>query len=120
MVTKQYFTLVLLSSWLCLSGEVMAAPVRKIAAEQALPEVNTLQQFLPSGADIQSQDPTTVDQLYPDEVAPDTRVKPEQRCESFTIIAVSCEPAPGSPLSAFPVVSNPLHFYRTISSGMVL
>ena len=116
MMTKQFLALLFLSSWLSLSGEVTAAPVRKIAAEQALPEVNNLQQFLSSGTDAQRKDPTQVEQLQPDGVTPDARIKPEQRCESFTVIAVSCEPAPGSPLSAFPVVSNSLHSYRTISS----
>jgi hypothetical protein len=116
MITKQYLALLLLFSWLWFSGEVAAAPVRKIASEQALPEVNSLQQLLSSDTDAQPKDPTKVDQLQPYGVIPDARSKPkQQRCESSQVIVVSCEPAPGSPLSAFPVVLNTIRPDRTIS-----
>jgi hypothetical protein len=117
MITKPSLALLLLLSWLWLSGEVAAAPVRNTEPEQVLPEVDNLQQLLSSGTDAQPKDATEVDQLQPYGVAPDVRIKPEkQPCESLEVIAVSCEPAPGSPLSAFPVVLNTIHPYRTISS----
>ena len=118
MLTKRYLSLLLLFSWLWLSGEVAAAPlVRKIASEQALPEVNNLQQLLSPDTDGQPKDPRQIDQLQPYGVTPDARVKPKQQhCKSSEVVAASGEPAPGSPLSAFPVVLNTIHPDRTIPS----
>jgi len=116
MLTKQYLVLLLLFSWLWLSSEVAAAPVRKIASEQTLPEVNGLEQFLSSDTDTQPKDPPQVEQLQPYKVIPDARIKPKQHCKSSQGIAMSCEPAPGSPLSAFPVVLNTIHLDQPISS----
>src|SRR4249920_468243 len=78
MITKPYLAFLLLLSWLWLSGEIAAAPVRKIAPEQALPEVDNLQQLLSSGTDAQPEDATEVDQLQPYGVAPDARIKSEK------------------------------------------
>src|ERR1051326_2735241 len=112
MRTKRYLSLLLLFSWLGLSSEAAAAPVvRQIASEQALPESNDLQQLFSSDTDSQPQSLRKLDQVQPYKIpeakVPNARVKPrEQHCKSLEVIAASCEPAPGSPLSAFPVVLN--------------
>ncbi len=117
MRTKRYLSLLLLFSWLWLASEVAAAPVLKIASEQAPPEMHNLQQQLLSpDTDAQPKDRSQIDQLQPYREAPHIRVKPKQHCESLEVIAASCEPAPGSPLSAFPVVLNTIHLDKTVSS----
>jgi hypothetical protein len=118
MMTKQCLALPLVLSWLWLSDGVAATSVGSAASEQALPQGNNLQQPLPSDTDTRPDSPATeVNQLQPHSVSPDTRTKHgQQHCKSPEVIVASCEPAPGSALSAFPLVLNTIHPYRTTSS----
>jgi len=103
MVTKQSLALSLLLGGLLLSGEVAAAPAHKLAPGQASPQMHNRQQSPSSDLNTPAEEGVPQrDHLYG--VTPDPRTRPEQRCELPKEITISCEPEPGSALSAFPVV----------------
>ncbi|HEV8713938.1 MAG TPA: hypothetical protein VGX03_14070 [Candidatus Binatia bacterium] len=107
MVIKKCLSFVLLWSWLWLLGVVVPLQANGTVPEQPAPGVENRQQPpLPFGTDSQSgRDSNETNQRQPSAVSPDTDTEHDQQfCKSPEVIVASCEPTPGSPLSASPLV----------------
>jgi len=107
MAIKKFLTFLIVGSWLWLSGVVVPLQANGTVPEQTSPRVEDRQQQpLPPSTDTQ---PDSVfngkNQRQPFAVSPDTNTEHDQQlCKSPEVIAASCEPTPGSPLSASPLV----------------
>lgn len=119
MAVKQFLALLLLGSWLWLAGVVMPLQANGTVPEQTSPEVKNLKKPPPSGTDTQPGSVSNgTNQQQPFAVSPDTNTEHDQKlCESPELIVARCEPTPGSPLSAFPLVLNTEHVHGTASAA---
>jgi hypothetical protein len=108
MSMKQFFAIPLVLSWLWFLGVGILPQASAAVPERTSPQVGETQQFLPSDADTKSDGVSNeTNQQQPLGVPRDTNTEHDQKlCESPEVVMASCEPIPGSPLSAFPLVLN--------------
>jgi len=108
MPIKQFLVCLSVLSWLWLWDGRATAQASTAAAEETSPQVDDTSQHLPPDMETQI-DSVTIEnnRLQNLGVSPGTRTEPDEKlCESPEVIVASCEPTPGSPLSAFPLVLN--------------
>jgi hypothetical protein len=111
MFSKQFLGLAAILSWLWLSSGLMFTPAHAAVPGQTSPGIEDRQdrqQSLPAGTEKQSDDVSNgANQQQPFAVPPDTDTEHNQKlCESPELVVARCEPKPGSPLSASPLVMN--------------
>ena len=105
---KRVFVLVSILSWLWLWSGFMCMPVHAAVPQQTSPGNEDMQESRPSGTNPQNHGAShETNQQQPSVVLPDTDTEHNQKlCEAPELIVAHCEPAPGSPLSASPLVLN--------------
>jgi hypothetical protein len=120
MTMKRFLASVLVSSWLwCLHGLAPGQASASAPEETSPQQVDETEEYLPP--DIENQaDSVTIETGQPRHlgVSPNGGTEHHQKlCESPEVVVASCEPTPGSPLSAFPLVLNRERLPRTLSSS---
>jgi len=107
-LSKRFFVLASLLSWLWLASGLMLIPAHAAVSGQTSPDTEGRQQSLPSDTPSQNDSFSTgVNQQPPAVLSPDTDSEHKQKlCESQELVVAHCEPKPGSPLSASPLVLN--------------
>jgi hypothetical protein len=105
---KRFFVLASLLSWLWLSSGPVLIPAHAAVPGQPSPDTEDWQQSRPS--DTQSPNnsvPNGMNQQPPSVLSPDTNTEHNHKlCDSPELVMAQCEPKPGSPLSASPLVLN--------------
>lgn len=119
MTMKRLLASVLVLSWLwCLHG-LAPGQASASAPGESSPQVDETEEYLPPDIETQS-DSVTIETDRPQHlgVSPDGGAGHDQKlCHSPEVVIARCEPTPGSPLSAFPLVLNREQLPRTLSSS---
>jgi hypothetical protein len=101
MPQKLIFTFV----FICAAG--IGTSARLLGAEQIHPpnpKRNSMQQEQSTSPDVRSQ--RNADQQAPGHALTEKEIRQQERRCSWDVASVGCQPPPGSPLSAFPLVSS--------------
>ena len=106
--SKQFLIVVSIFSWLWLWGGVTIIPANATVPEFTSPDTADVQQSHPSETPEQNHGVSRgADPQQPFHVSPGTDTEHKQKfCESPELVVARCEPKPGSPLSASPLVLN--------------
>ena len=105
---KRFFVLASLLSWLWLLSGPVPMSAHAAVSGQTSPDRGDWQQSLPPNTQSPNNSvPNGMNQQSPSVLSPDTNTEPNHKlCDSPELVVAQCEPKPGSPLSASPLVLN--------------